>query len=415
MPWELSIHHLALEDNGDSTLIVAKQTFGGGVIDAKSILIDGGFQQDYKENLKEFLDKYLPPGHSLDALVVTHYDSDHTGGITALLQDNLAKVKSGARLYDQGNPNIAVEAGSGGTNKRARNPKVTFISTGDQGPYLSYKQAIEKRSKPVNRVSEYVCSMNGGEVDFDPKLVQAGYDPPDYLIGKDILWEGNEPPIGAPTAEIVAANYYVKTGPQANQYQKGNSDNEYSDEAKNCRSLGILVRFGNFKYFIGGDMETAQEDLLANYLGQVDVIKASHHGSNKSTSTTFLERTQPRAAIISCGWGTKNKKPTHPPGVNTLERLINENPTPTFQNQPLIFFTNHPGEAFINLNFTPEQQARFRISGAQNQYGDVSLYVGYAGSLENQANFQIEYFDRAEQAAEGTEGMDIQVTIPNRL
>jgi beta-lactamase superfamily II metal-dependent hydrolase len=45
------------------------------------------------------------------------------------------------------------------------------------------------------------------------------------------------------------------------------------------------------------------EGPLAEVIGEIDLIKVSHHGSKSSTSAKFLDATSPSAAIISVGDG----------------------------------------------------------------------------------------------------------------
>ncbi|MEC8278142.1 MAG: hypothetical protein VX026_10525, partial [Myxococcota bacterium] len=46
---------------------------------------------------------------------------------------------------------------------------------------------------------------------------------------------------------------------------------------------------------------TSAEAEILSRLKPVDVLKVPHHGSKKSTSSQFINRTQPQLAIISAG------------------------------------------------------------------------------------------------------------------
>lgn len=70
-------------------------------------------------------------------------------------------------------------------------------------------------------------------------------------------------------------------------------------DRENDSSIGLLVKFGNFKYFTGGDLTSEVEDKLD--LGHVCAFKCSHHGSKHSSSASFLEKHTPSAALISAG------------------------------------------------------------------------------------------------------------------
>jgi competence protein ComEC len=66
-------------------------------------------------------------------------------------------------------------------------------------------------------------------------------------------------------------------------------------------SLVLLVSYGDFSALFTGDAGFAAESLLVENLEKVDVLKVGHHGSRGSTGEQFLQRLQPRAAIISLG------------------------------------------------------------------------------------------------------------------
>lgn len=90
----------------------------------------------------------------------------------------------------------------------------------------------------------------------------------------------------------------------------------------NDGSACYLLQAGDFRMLLTGDVEEAGEErLLEGLKGQnisgVDVLKVAHHGSSSSTSGEFLERIQPKLAIISCG----RKNSYGHPHTETLERL----------------------------------------------------------------------------------------------
>lgn len=81
----------------------------------------------------------------------------------------------------------------------------------------------------------------------------------------------------------------------------------YHDENSNNDSLVLLVTYGAVRLLFPGDIERDVEALLVerHRRGELDlradVLKVPHHGSQTSSSPTFLEAVQPRAAVISVG------------------------------------------------------------------------------------------------------------------
>ena len=88
--------------------------------------------------------------------------------------------------------------------------------------------------------------------------------------------------------------------------------------SENDMSLSLLITLGDFHYFLGGDIEQPTESKIAarDLVLDVDVYRASSHGSDSSSSSTFLEKLSPSLVIISNG---NNARHQHPRSV-TLRR-----------------------------------------------------------------------------------------------
>ena len=82
----------------------------------------------------------------------------------------------------------------------------------------------------------------------------------------------------------------------------------------NDNSIVLKLAFGHFSALLPGDLSTKFENQLD--LTPVEVLKVAHHGSQYSTSQTFLEKIKPKLAVVSVG---KNK--FGHPTKETLKRL----------------------------------------------------------------------------------------------
>ncbi|MBN1044882.1 MBL fold metallo-hydrolase [Clostridium botulinum] len=89
----------------------------------------------------------------------------------------------------------------------------------------------------------------------------------------------------------------------------------------NNYSIVCKLKYGNTSYLFTGDAESLSEgEILAKQLDiQADVLKLGHHGSHSSTSQAFLDKVNPRYAIVSCGKGNDYGHP-HQETVDKLNK-----------------------------------------------------------------------------------------------
>lgn len=89
------------------------------------------------------------------------------------------------------------------------------------------------------------------------------------------------------------------------------------DEA-NEWSVVILVSWRGFNALLTGDAYVDVERSLMDEIGDIDVLKVGHHGSDTSTDSTFLAETRPEVALISVG---RRNRYGHP-SPDVLRRLM---------------------------------------------------------------------------------------------
>ena len=88
----------------------------------------------------------------------------------------------------------------------------------------------------------------------------------------------------------------------------------------NNGSLALRLEYGEVSFLLTGDIEADAERHLAAVAGdklRADVLKVAHHGSRSSTTQSFLERVNPRSAVISAG---RDNRYGHPHG-DVMQRL----------------------------------------------------------------------------------------------
>jgi beta-lactamase superfamily II metal-dependent hydrolase len=267
---------------GDSTLIIGPKENGQNV----SILIDAGNikNPDAGQVLSTLLhEKNIS---KLDAVIVTHYDADHLGGLITKPADR-AKNYWGTRVQDGLD-------GVKGTDDDVSIMKVidrgfSDIKSDETTTLKQYKVFANNHNNHVSLVTK--ADINNFQLDLGANA----------------------------TLTALSANGYVK------------NHNKRVDDVttENERSLSFLLNYGDFNYFIGGDVtgrssggEDAKIEIaIGQYLHkakiELDVIQVNHHGANNGSSVDFLKLTKPKIAIISAGNQNSHKHPTY----GALKRL----------------------------------------------------------------------------------------------
>jgi competence protein ComEC len=89
----------------------------------------------------------------------------------------------------------------------------------------------------------------------------------------------------------------------------------------NNYSAVVKIQYGSTSFLLTGDAESeSEQEMLASDANlKADVLKVGHHGSNTSTTTSFLNAVSPKYAVISAGEGNQYG---HPHQV-TLDKLTN--------------------------------------------------------------------------------------------
>lgn len=108
-----------------------------------------------------------------------------------------------------------------------------------------------------------------------------------------------------------------------------------TDTRSDLNSNSVVVRLDHGEdcfLFTGDSEDPTEEELLRKGLGQCDVLKVAHHGSNHSSSTRFLTAVDPDIALISVGVDNRYDHP----GEETIKRLQTVGAT--------IYRTDHCGQ-----------------------------------------------------------------------
>jgi len=226
-------------EGGQSTLLVD----GLG----ESMLVDTGWPGFDSRDAKRIVAAANEAGiHRLDYVVITHYHTDHVGGVAQLA----ALIPIGT-FVDHG-------------------PNMEDSDTTRQG-YATYLK-VSAESKRITVKPGDRLPLKGMSVQF---LTAAGEKITTALPGA-----------GQP-------NPYCASEPEAAM-----------DPTENQRSLGMLITYGKFRFLDMGDLTKRKEIALMcpnNLIGTVDLYLVTHHGMDLSNSKAIVDAVHARAAIMDNG------------------------------------------------------------------------------------------------------------------
>jgi beta-lactamase superfamily II metal-dependent hydrolase len=314
-PGTLDIHHIST-GRGNATLFILP--------DGTTLLVDAGAAGDGILEADPHPDATRAPGAwigrylqrhgvtSLDYALITHFHADHMGQVapsspldptgtyklTGITE--VAETTPIRKLIDRGWPDYSYPSPS--TDETVANYRRFIAARKD-------RMSVE-RFQPGSQAQIGLRRDPGKYSNFEIR----------NIVGNGEMWTGS----GVETRHLF---------PLLDSLAREDWPNE------NMCSLGFRLRYGQFRYFTGGDLPGtpdpgfpewhAMEAAIAPVIGPVDVHVVNQHGSMGQESEPFL-RTLRSTVLIVPSWG-----PSHP-APDVLKRIMNSRLPPSLR---LVFAT----------------------------------------------------------------------------
>lgn len=316
-PWRpglLDIHHIST-GRGNATFVImpdgTTMLIDAGELDpaafARFAPLKLGPERPYAgagagRTIANYIARHAPPGRppALDYAVVTHYHDDHIGAMRP--EAPLSKT-SGYRLT--GLAAVAARIDIHRLLDRGEEDGVAGLASGSDAAYANYRaftrDAAVRSQLKVETLragsSDQIAPVHdlGAASGFSVRVLKTGR----------WLWNG-----------VDDGRRELFSKAQASQAGKA---------AENALSVALLIRYGAFSYFSGGDNpglgspERAPwqdvETPLAAVVGPVEAMTLDHHGNRDANNATLLASLAPRVVIQQC-WTSDQ------PGQEVVQRLV---------------------------------------------------------------------------------------------
>jgi len=306
--------------------------------DGKTMLIDAGKNNNATET--KILNTLDELGiDTIDYGILTHTDSDHIGGMDAVIESDAVTFK---------------------------NVYMPLIKSSKYKPELVENWYAEAKTSYLSEISKNEPA--GFEIGEITTQVYADVVKAIDEEGCNVFFSFEGMKITNATNEYVF-DFYLPG------YEQYDEDFNTAFEKNNVSPIMIL-KFNGKKIMFTGDCDDAESFFLSDVLAKgidadVDVLKVAHHGGQDSTSPEFLSVVKPEYSVISVGENSYDH-----PRKAVIDRLNNVGSK--------IFTTQDKGDIILTIK---GDKMGWAFEKDNSSYGSASEYEGEDLSVSYLPNF----------------------------
>ncbi len=270
--------------------------------------------------IADYVTHFNPNGKSVDYWLCSHYDTDHMGNFPETYA-SICPVSAAIGKHPEGGFYL------NGINELGT--LLDFKKIIDRDYTFPVDRSEEKRFKDYIRFLNWTRTAKGtvyetAEAGHADQL-RLNYSPTEFLDFSIRI--------------LCASGYYWTSSGQTARFNLPvNTDGTPDLKAinmvspkENIYSVAIMLKWGSFDMFSGGDLQynnrgvapwLDSEAPLCGVVGNVEVMKANHHGNNNANSAELLDRLRPQTLLINT-WRDGQPKPGAIKDIVTASPYIN--------------------------------------------------------------------------------------------